>query len=165
MELEISNSGARLPAQEQLDALQRIAGITAKQFNLPGNFYAELLFYGGRQMRALNARTRGTDDATDVLSFPALEADAPGEPLYSDFDVCPDTGRVMLGSVVIYTQRAREQAREYGHGYMRELCYLFAHGLLHLLGFDHMDDADKKLMRAAEESVLAEAGIPQRQDI
>lgn len=121
---------------------------------------AELVFCGGEDIRALNAKERGKDAVTDVLSFPNLDGIL-GRPIRrADFPFDADEeGNLFLGSVVICRERAAEQAAEYGHSLRRELYYLAVHGLCHLLGYDHEGEADKTAMRAREERVLADMGI------
>ncbi len=121
---------------------------------------AELVFCGGEDIRALNAKERGKDAVTDVLSFPNLDGIL-GRPIRrADFPFDADEeGNLFLGSVVICRERAAEQAAEYGHSLRRELYYLAVHGLCHLLGYDHEGEADKAAMRAREERVLADMGI------
>ena len=108
------------------------------------------------EMRELNNRIRGIDYATDVLSFPSLEGCLTKKinPKNYPFDVNPETGLVYLGEIMINLQKAIEQAKEYGHSVTREFCYLFVHGCMHLLGYDHEDENDKKIMREHEEKVL-----------
>lgn len=128
----------------------------------------ELLFVSGEEIRSLNAEKRGVDRVTDVLSFPACEL-VPGEPILSDeHGECVETvitedeteeERMYLGSVVICTERAREQAEEYGHSEAREICYLAAHGLLHCLGYDHEEEAEKQVMRKKEEEIMKKLGL------
>ena len=121
---------------------------------------AELVFTGAEDIRALNARERGKDAVTDVLSFPNLDGIL-GRPIRrADFPFDADEeGNLFLGSVVICRERAAEQAAEYGHSLRRELYYLAVHGLCHLLGYDHEGEADKAAMRAREERVLADMDI------
>ena len=121
---------------------------------------AELVFCGGEDIRALNAKERGKDAVTDVLSFPNLDGIL-GRPIRrADFPFDADEeGNLFLGSVVICRERAAEQAAEYGHSLRRELYYLAVHGLCHLLGYDHEGEADKAAMHAREERVLADMGI------
>lgn len=121
---------------------------------------AELIFTDEEGIRALNAKERGKDAVTDVLSFPNLDGIYKKEIMAEDFPFDLDEeGRLFLGSVVICTKRAGEQAEEYGHSLRRELYYLAVHGLCHLLGYDHETDAEKAEMRAEEESVLSQLGI------
>jgi probable rRNA maturation factor len=106
-----------------------------------------LLLVDDQRIQAFNLEYRGVDRPTDVLSF-ALQEKVEDEPdaLFTD---------EMLGDIVISVPRARAQAEEYGHSFERELIYLFVHGLLHLLGYDHEDAAAKQEMRQKEEAVMA----------
>ncbi len=106
----------------------------------------------------INLDMRGVDRPTDVLSFPMFEL-APGQqPGEEDAD--PDTGLVPLGDMVLSLERARAQAEEFGHSVEREVCYLAVHSVLHLLGYDHMDDGPmKEQMRGREETILSALGI------
>ena len=101
----------------------------------------------------LNLAQRGVDAPTDVLSFPALEL-RPGEkPTAEDAD--PGTGLIPLGDMALSYERVAAQAKEYGHSNRRELAYLVTHSVLHLLGYDHMDEGEQKaLMRAHEEIIM-----------
>ena len=94
------------------------------------------------------------DSATDVLSFPMLDAIKPFTKENYPFDYDTKTDSVFIGSILICESVARRQAQEYGHGFEREHAYLFLHGLLHLLGYDHIADEDKKAMREREEQIL-----------
>ena len=121
---------------------------------------ADLSIVGRDRIRALNKETRGVDRVTDVLSFPTLEnVSRPLRPADYPLDVEPETGYVNLGSVVICRAKAKEQAAAYGHSYQRELSYLSVHGLLHLLSFDHIEEADRARMREEEERILEALGI------
>ena len=104
-------------------------------------------------IRQVNRTMREIDRATDVLSFPMFDL-APGEhPGAEDAD--PDTGLVPLGDMCISLQRARAQALEYGHSFEREGCYLCVHSVLHLLGYDHLDEGEmKRQMRTREEEIM-----------
>ena len=104
-------------------------------------------------IRQVNRTMREIDRATDVLSFPMFDL-APGEhPGEEDAD--PDTGLVPLGDMCISLQRARAQALEYGHSFEREVCYLCVHSVLHLLGYDHLDEGEmKRQMPEREEEIM-----------
>ncbi|MCI8809972.1 MAG: rRNA maturation RNase YbeY [Oscillibacter sp.] len=106
----------------------------------------------------INLEMRNVDRPTDVLSFPAFDL-RPGElPTAEDAD--PGTGLVPLGDMVISMERVTAQAKEYGHSNRRELAYLAVHSVLHLLGYDHMDDGPMKVqMRGREEAILTGLGI------
>lgn len=141
----------------KLAPLQEILG---KSINSDTPLAVELLFVDGEEIRALNAETRGVNKVTDVLSFPTLDG-IKDKPIYGkDFPFDKDEeGRLMLGSIVICKDRAKEQAEEYGHSYERELHYLLVHGVMHCLGYDHMTDEEKAEMREKEERVLSAIGI------
>lgn len=113
------------------------------------------------EMLELNTRTRGIEYATDVLSFPALEDCLTKKINKKNYphDVNMENGLIYFGEIVINQDRAKEQAEEYGHSYNRELCYLFVHGVMHLLGYDHENEDDKKVMREQEEKVLTKYNI------
>ena len=99
------------------------------------------------QIHQMNLEHRGVDAPTDVLSFPMGEDGV--------YDIDPETGAYMLGDVVLNVSRIRQQAEDYGHSFEREAGYLTIHSILHLLGYDHVDEDEmKKQMRAKEEQVL-----------
>ncbi len=114
-------------------------------------------------IRALNSQFRGIDQATDVLSFPNLEFQKPSDfneaskDAFSCFD--PDSGRLMLGDIVLNTVRVREQAAAYGHSELREFAFLIAHSVLHLCGYDHMTPDEAAVMEKKQEEALEKLGI------
>ena len=106
----------------------------------------------------INRDMRQVDRPTDVLSFPEFEL-TPGE-LPGAEDADPGTGLVPLGDMVLSMERVQAQAKEYGHSNRRELAYLVVHSVLHLLGYDHLDEGPMKAqMREREESIMAELGL------
>lgn len=124
------------------------------------NFDAQisLTLTDNEAIREINNEQRGIDRATDVLSFPMLEFDENGD--------CPDAfyetdgDFVVLGDIVISMERAREQSEEYGHSFRREIAFLTAHSMLHLLGYDHVDDpVGEKIMFEKQENILQSLGI------
>ena len=109
-------------------------------------------------IHAINREMRQVDRPTDVLSFPEFDL-TPGQ-LPGAEDADPGTGLVPLGDMVISMERVAAQAKEYGHSNRRELSYLVVHSVLHLLGYDHLDEGPQKArMREREEAILAELGI------
>lgn len=140
-----------------------IAAAASDYFALKGSAQAETVLCDEEEIRAVNAQQRGIDAVTDVLSFPSVAFTAGEYPPFTaenfPCDIDPENGCVQLGSILICEQTAERQAAEYGHSVEREKGYLFLHGLLHLLGFDHMTDADKKKMRTAEEAILQSLNI------
>ena len=106
----------------------------------------------------INLDMRGVDRPTDVLSFPEFDL-TPGEHP-DEMDADPGTGLIPLGDMVISMEHVAAQAKEYGHSRQRELAYLVTHSVLHLLGYDHLDEGPQKAqMRAREEAILTELGI------
>ena len=102
----------------------------------------------------LNRRYRGIDRPTDVLSFAFNESDEP-EIIFDDEDHI-DT----LGDIIVSIDRAKAQAIEYGHSFKREIIFLIVHGMLHLLGYDHMEESERLEMEAEQKFVMAELNIP-----
>lgn len=108
-----------------------------------------LSFVGPKEIKELNGQYRGVDKVTDVLSFP----------MYEDPEDIDDAAPYLLGDVVICMDKVESQAQEFGHSRERETVYLFTHSMLHLLGYDHIDDEDRRVMRSAEEKVMEEMEI------
>ncbi len=128
-----------------------VQGIVRRE--LPsGQYSVALHLVSDATIRALNHEHRGQDEATDVLSFPLHD------PNGMRF-VLPPGHPVNLGDVVVSAPRALEQAAEFGHAPERELAYLVAHGVLHLLGYDHEQDEEQRAMREREEAALAPLGL------
>ena len=122
-------------------------------------FTVDLAVTDGATVRAYNRETRGVDAETDVLSFPYFEV-LKLPVTENDFsDEAFDGKRVALGSIMISSPRAHEQAEAFGHSYERELGFLACHGLLHLLGFDHIKEEDERKMNAVAEKVMAAVGL------
>jgi len=116
-----------------------------------------------RGIRAINAASRNIDTATDVLSFPMFELCAGDPPEDWSEYLDPETGLCPLGDMAISLQRATEQAKEFGHSLQREVGYLTIHSMLHLLGYDHLDEGPEKAkMRAREEAIAATVSGVQR---
>ena len=138
VELIIENETATELPQQQIDELKSVceAIMTGEDCNFDAEI--SLTFTDNAGIREINNEYRGIDKATDVLSFPMLEFDSDEE----DADYETDGELVMLGDIVISIERARKQAAELGHSLRRELAFLTAHSMLHLLGWDHVDDAE-----------------------
>ncbi|MBE7038905.1 MAG: rRNA maturation RNase YbeY [Ruminococcaceae bacterium] len=111
-----------------------------------------LMFVDNDEIKEINSEQRNIDNVTDVLSFPMLDAKN-GEIKVSESDFFE--GYLVLGDIVISLERAKEQAEEFGHSFFREVGFLTCHSILHLLGYDHMEDDDRMIMRKKEEDVLS----------
>ena len=122
-----------------------------------------LLLTDNSGIREYNREYRKIDKETDVLSFPNLDFTDPGnfdrvEDNRADyFD--PDTGELLLGDIILSVEKVREQARSYGHSVKREFAFLVAHSMLHLCGYDHMEDSERAVMEEKQEKILQDLGI------
>ncbi len=134
-----------------------------KVLALPDNLEVNVSCVSSCKIKKLNRVFRDTNKVTDVLSFPTLlPAGQVGMGLIIDklsvenfpLDVNPQTNNLVLGDLCICLPRVKKQGKQFGHGFERELCYLSLHGLLHLLGYDHMTENDKREMRKMEEKIL-----------
>ena len=145
----------------QFDGAENICDAVYKTLSQRVNLYAELDMVSPEEIRQINSDNRHIDAVTDVLSFPMLDGIRGKVIKKKDFpyDYDEEEKAIFLGSIVICEERAKAQAAEYGHTLQRELSYLFVHGLMHLFGYDHMTDEDKKQMREKEEQALACLGI------
>lgn len=123
-----------------------------------------VVFVDNDSIKEINKETRDIDRETDVLSFPML--DYPKGKVYKDvylnynFDASFfNEGELVLGDVVLSLEKAKEQSEDFNHSFTRECCYLVVHSILHLLGYDHMEEDEKKIMREREESILGKLNI------
>ena len=150
-------------AEEYADLLRQVipAALDAQRVDVPCE--VDVLLTNDEGIRQINLEQREVDRPTDVLSFPMFDFQ-PGEiPAGEDAD--PGSNLVPLGDMVISLERARAQGEEFGHGTRREVAYLAVHSVLHLLGYDHMDEGPMKAqMRAREEAILEQLGITRDQE-
>ena len=151
LDLEIDNrSGVELDASVY-EKVEEYIIITLQQENVLVPCEISFSLVIPEEIQELNAEYRNIDKETDVLSFPML-----GFPEDEDM-LTYETGiPVMLGDIVISTTRAAEQAEAYGHSLEREICYLSVHSVLHLLGYDHMEEDEKRVMRAREKAIMGD---------
>lgn len=131
--------------------LRRTCTAVLRNEDFRGAAEVSVTFVDNAEIRKLNAQYRDKDVETDVLSFP-MGSDG-------EYDTNLDTGAKILGDIVISMEKAREQAELYGHSFSREVGYLTAHSMLHLLGYDHIDPLDKVRMREREETVMEQLGL------
>ena len=147
------------------ETIAQVMSQAAKQENCPYEFEVNLTMTDNEGIRELNREFRQLDVPTDVLSFPMIEYDRPGDFSHLDKEEMavscfhPETGELLLGDIVISVERAKEQAKEYGHSLKREICFLIAHSMLHLFGYDHQEEREQELMEQRQEQVLQSLGI------
>ncbi len=137
------------------------AALDAEKINVPCEI--NVLVTNDDGIRAINLASRQIDKPTDVLSFPMFTFEAGKQPDDWDVYIDPETGLCPLGDMAISLQRAAAQAKEFGHSMRREIGYLTIHSVLHLLGYDHMDEGPQKAqMRTREECIAARIARMQR---
>ncbi len=128
--------------QEWLDMITKAIEATLAYLDDSQSYEISLSFVTNEEIQALNCDYRGVDAVTDVLSFP----------MEDEFGI--EQEDIMLGDIVIATDKIQEQAIEYEHSFERELAYLVVHSMLHLMGFDHLTEEDKNEMRQAEKTIM-----------
>lgn len=165
MTIEIENEyGSQDALPFDWDALLRKVVMGAMDFE-PCPYEAEvsILLTDNEEIHRINREFRGIDRPTDVLSFPMVEYEEPG-----NFDHCedpdqdcfnPETGELVLGDIVISVDKVLEQAEAYGHSAERELAFLAAHSMFHLFGYDHMEEAERRVMEDRQKVLLEQLGI------
>ncbi len=133
--------------------------------NCPYECEVNITFTDDSGICKLNKDFRGIDAPTDVLSFPMADYSPPANFSILENDEVisqyfnPESGELLLGDIVISVERAKKQAAEYGHSIKREICFLTAHSMLHLMGYDHMTEKDRKLMENKQDKILNALGI------
>ena len=134
-----------------IEIIERVIGQAFKKENIDKlNLYTNIILTNPENIKKINEKYRKIDKETDVLSFPMFEKD--------EIQNMKNNGNNIeeaLGDIVISIERVKEQAEEYGHSFERELAYMLVHGFYHLMGYDHIDEEDKKIMREKEEGVLS----------
>lgn len=131
-------------------------------FECPYDYQVSLLLVDNDSIKIINSENRGIDNATDVLSFPNIEWSLAGkfDSIDEDEDYFdPDSGELILGDIVISVDKVKSQAEEYGHSELREYAFLICHSMLHLLGFDHIAEEDRKIMEEYQSIIMKELNI------
>lgn len=149
---------------EFIEKISEICDFALKEEEMNLEYQISLLFVDNEEIREINNETRNIDKETDVLSFPMLDFENKKvyKEMYLNFEfdeTFKDGNELILGDMVLSLEKALEQSKDYGHSFEREVSYLVVHSILHLLGYDHMVDDDKKKMRAREEEILNKLSI------
>ena len=145
MDIVINNENNYSIEASYEDTMKRIASLALKMEGLEDHYEVGLTYVSKDEIKDLNREYRNIDKVTDVLSFPLIE----------DFS----SDETLLGDVVISYEVAEEQAKEYGHSLEREIMFLFTHSILHLLGYDHIEDEDRVIMEERQREILDELKI------
>ncbi len=150
-------------ATKQLDIdykalINRVALECLNYEDCPYEAEISILLTDDNEIKEINQQFRGFDKPTDVLSFPAIEYEIAGD--FSDLEedsgenFNPETGELILGDIVISVDKAEVQAEEYGHSITREIAFLTAHSMFHLMGYDHMTDEEREELEEKQKEVL-----------
>lgn len=131
--------------------------------NCPYEVEVNVIFTDNTGIQEINKEYRHIDAPTDVLSFPLVDYEYPAdfehvEEQAEDY-FNPETGELMLGDIILSVDKIVEQAEAYGHSEKRELAFLVAHSMLHLMGYDHMEDEERKIMEEKQSKILEDLGI------
>ena len=143
--------------------VRRTCNAVLRMENFQGPAEVSVTFVDNAGIKELNAQYRDKDIETDVLSFPMIEYEEPGDFSVIDEESAeafnPESGELMLGDIVISKEKVLSQAEEYGHLPKREYAFLIAHSMLHLFGYDHMVDEERVVMEAKQKEIMEKVGI------
>lgn len=162
MRIYLENEGDLELDLNYQEVAQRVGDAVLDYEQCPYESEVELLLTMDEEIREMNREFRDIDRATDVLSFPMIAYESPADFAFLEEDEScfdPDTGELMLGNIVISKQKVVEQAEEYGHTVEREYAFLIAHSMLHLLGYDHMEEEECAVMEKKQREILDGLGI------
>ena len=157
MTIDFSNEQEQTFDFDFLSVARDVMEAVLDQEECPYEAQISLVLTDDDTIHSTNKEFRGIDRATDVLSFPMVDFPSPADySVLEEDDSCfhPESGELLLGDIMISVPRAVEQAREYGHSVKREYAFLIAHSMLHLLGYDHMEDEERLLMEEKQEQAL-----------
>ncbi len=139
-------------------AVEKCVAFTLEYEECDFDAEVSVTYVDDEQIQRINLSERGIDAPTDVLSFPMCDFDENGDIINSDYDF--DGDMILLGDIVISAERAKRQAEEYGHSFLREMAFLTVHSMLHLLGYDHVDDEEgERIMFKKQDDILNKLGI------
>ena len=155
----IENEQDKVSIDENINILiKRVIDICMKSEKLEMEYEVSVLIVDDEEIRLINKEHRDIDKSTDVLSFPMAEF-YNGELISDEGDYDLEFEQLMLGDIIISAETAKRQAIEYGHGFEREMAFLTAHSCFHLLGYDHMEEAEEMVMLSKQEAVLKGMGL------
>lgn len=161
----VDNRQEKLEVSDKLvEELKKVIQFALKEEEVNMECEISLLFVDNEEIRAINNETRHIDRETDVLSFPMLEYKNKKvfKEMYKNYEFSQsdfDGDELVLGDIVLSLEKALEQSKDFNHSFEREASYLVVHSILHLLGYDHMEDEDKVVMRKREEEILTKLNI------
>ncbi|NEZ45712.1 rRNA maturation RNase YbeY [Clostridium niameyense] len=145
--------------EEFTNKIKKIIDYALREEKVDIDYEVSVIFIDNENIKEINKECRNIDKATDVLSFPMLDYEEGKvfKDIYLNYEFDEsdlDEGNLVLGDIALSLERAKEQSEEFGHSFLREACYLTIHSVLHLLGYDHMEQEEKGIMRKREENIL-----------
>ncbi len=163
MSLFIEKEGTTSLPFDEKETAELVVNAALDYAGCPYEAEINLLLTTDEEIHRMNLEYRDIDRPTDVLSFPMLEYETPGdfsglEEQEDAFD--PETGELLLGDIVISKDRVLAQAEEYGHSPLREYAFLIAHSMLHLFGYDHMEEDERQVMEQKQREIMEKINIP-----
>lgn len=147
IETEFLNDQDKYETKDFEKTIKKVLETALDCHKIKGDCEISVVFTNGQKIREINRQFRNIDRETDVLSFPQYEYETEGI-------LKTDDNPIVLGDIVINLEKAEEQSNDFNHSFMREVGYLAAHSVLHLLGYDHMKEDEKKRMREKEEEIM-----------
>ena len=159
MTVDFENESGDSLGLEAEDLANTVISCALDYMECPYEAQVSLLITTDDEIHEMNKMHRGIDAATDVLSFPMIDFETPGDFSFLEEEEAaeffePDSGELLLGDIVISSEHVRAQAEEYGHSIKREYAFLISHSMLHLMGFDHMTPDDAAQMEKLQEEIL-----------
>ncbi|GMQ60044.1 rRNA maturation RNase YbeY [Vallitalea sediminicola] len=163
MSIIINNNLEQNFSKEYENMINKVIDVSLDQEKCPYEVEISITITNNEEIRKINKEYRDMDKPTDVLSFPLIDFSEPSK--FDDIDASSDewfdldTGELMLGDIIISLERAKEQAKEYGHSLEREIGFLTAHSMLHLMGYDHIINEEEQVMNVKQQQILNEVGL------
>lgn len=162
MTINIEDEAGKKPDLPYEEIIREIVLETLDYENCPYEAEISVVLTDNETICRLNREYRGIDKPTDVLSFPMLEYEKPSDFSWveEEYEECfnPETGELVLGDIILSVDKVKEQAECYGHSMARELAFLVAHSMLHLCGYDHVEDREREEMERRQDEILERRG-------
>ena len=168
MTILVENEAKRVLDFDYEEVIKNVVKRVVDTENCPYEVEVNVLLTNNEEIHEANKDFRNIDRPTDVLSFPMVDYDFP-----ADFSLVnespegylnPETDELLLGDIMVSVDKVYSQAEEYGHGIKREFAFLIAHSMLHLLGYDHMEDEERVVMEAKQDAILETLGITRNEE-
>lgn len=168
MTILVENEAKKVLDFDYEEVIKNVVKRVVDTENCPYEVEVNVLLTNNEEIHEANKDFRNIDRPTDVLSFPMVDYDFP-----ADFSLVnespegylnPETDELLLGDIMVSVDKVYSQAEEYGHGIKREFAFLIAHSMLHLLGYDHMEDEERAVMEAKQEAILEALGITRNEE-